>query len=141
MVYKSQNHSLALSMNRNSSGNRNKLIDKLKESSLDPGKSITTEKSASNSMSRMIRSSPKIHLKHHIGHTASKTISTNKNTSLTKNFQNKLQLNRLSLEKKILDGDGSRNQKLIKKQNFHVIIHFTFNLPQSPILTVPYYSI
>ena len=95
-------------------------MNKIKETSHDGIPQIDTKAGASSSMSRMIRSSPKIHLKHHIGHAASKTISTHKNTSLAKNFQNKLQMNRLSLEKKIIGGEGSRNQKLIKKQNFHV---------------------
>lgn len=78
--------------------------------------------SISNSMSRMIRSSPKIHLKQHIGNQGASSTLPKKNAGLSKNFQNKLHLNRYAFEKGVLNGDSSRNQKLeglIQKHILH----------------------
>lgn len=84
----------SLEKNKRNFENTNDMKSRLDEN--NKGNSI------SGSLTRMIRSSPKIHLKHHIS-TSNSVSSTAKNGSLTKNFQNKLYLNRLSLEKAVLN--------------------------------------
>lgn len=84
------------SANKNSRhfGERNRFINK--------GKSV------SNSMNRIIRSSPKIHLKQHI-HNQSSLNPHKKNSSIAGNIHSKLHLNRYAFEKGV-PSDLSRNK-------------------------------
>lgn len=75
--------------------------------------------SASNSMSRMMRSSPKIHLKHHIHNTVSKS-SQRKEPRYTSGLGTKLGMNKYSGDTS-LPRDSSRNQKIDNILQKHVL--------------------
>lgn len=113
---KSQHHSLLVGGTRvlNSSHKRYRPEDH----SEDKGRLISKGDSVSNSMSRMIRSSPKIHLKQHI-HNKSSAHSVPKGSRFSSGFQNKLYLNRYTIDKESID-DSAKNLKLESILNRHV---------------------
>ena len=78
----------------------------------DRNRFINKGESVSNSMSRMIRSSPKIHLKQHISSQGNISSVPKKNSNISKNVHNKLHLNRVSAERASMNQDSSRNNKL-----------------------------
>ena len=89
------------------------------DDSEDKQKFITKGESISNSMSRMIRSSPKIHLKHQI-HNNTLSNSVKKAPGFSSSFQNKLHLNKYEPEAGIVT-ESSRNQKLENLLQKHVL--------------------
>jgi len=106
-------------MNRGTSAKHHKFNEKHIDSNGKIG-DLSKGDTISSSMSRMIRSSPKIHLKQHIASHAS-IINQTKNSSVSKNFHNKLYINRLSLEKTMQNVESSRNTKLEKMNNKHML--------------------
>lgn len=112
---KSQHHSLLVAGARglNSSHKRYRP----EEHSEDKGRLISKGDSVSNSMSRMIRSSPKIHLKQHIQNKSS-AHSVPKGSRFSAGFQNKLYLNRYVIDKESID-DSAKNLKLESIINRH----------------------
>lgn len=110
---KSPHHSLVLSIARGINPT-SKTSEKFNKPLSKPERSRHGAKgeSVSNSMSRMIRSSPKIHLKQHISSQGAINSVNKKTANANKPYHNKLHLNRISLEKGILNQESSRNQKL-----------------------------
>jgi hypothetical protein len=114
---KSQHHSLLVGGARglNSSHKRYRP----EEHSEDKGRLIAKGDSVSNSMSRMIRSSPKIHVKQHIHNQSAASSIPRGNASTSNRFHSKLHLNRVAVDNGSMD--DSRNQKLESILNKHVM--------------------
>lgn len=63
-------------------------------------------------MSRMIRSSPKINFKQSITSPDISNTVPKRNSNVSKNYKNRLHLNRFAVDKNVLTHESTRNEKL-----------------------------